>query len=255
MRGDGGSAAEFTRARVKSRAQGNRAPAATRTTRAGIGARRRTEDPRRFGIGRGRASGAGRMRMFVSAGRRLDDDCRLGAAAATSSSGGDTGAAKASDTSRRMREAATEAEPALRRRWRREVASAPARGEDGSGTGPAIIVRVVVVVRGEWTGARGRVGTARGGDGPGIRENTRARGRRGARPPSSPVCVVGTRGREWSGVGRDEGATADAALFRTGKGRRRTSRRACSPLLRRARTRRRHCGHRSSRERARRSGG
>ena len=68
---------------------------------------------------------------------RTSSRLRLGAAASerTSSSGGDAGAAKVSDTSRRMREAAAEAEPALRRRWRREVASAPARGEDGSGTG------------------------------------------------------------------------------------------------------------------------
>lgn len=55
-----------------------------------------------------------------------------------SSSGSDAGAAMGVDTSRRMREAAAEAEPALRRRWSREVASAPTRGEDGSGTeGPA----------------------------------------------------------------------------------------------------------------------
>ena len=48
--------------------------------------------------------------------------------------GSDAGAATGVDTSRRMREAAAEAEPALRRRWSREVASAPTRGEGGSGT-------------------------------------------------------------------------------------------------------------------------
>ena len=219
----------MTRAPVKSRAPGKSRPAATRTTRAGIGARRWTEDPRGFGSGRGRASGArcadadvrlrARRLDFVSGRRRRRGRRRRAVTPARRRCRTPRGAC-----ARRRRRRNPRSDDGGGGRWR------PRRrgGRTARGRGPANSSRR----RRGSRGVDGRSWACRNGSrrrrSRDPRKHAHARATGGARPPSSPVCVVGTRGREWSGVGRDEGATADAA-FSTGKGRRRTSRRACSP--------------------------